>query len=470
MNKRIFKLLIVLLSLMQLTGCSNFTDSQKLKAPTNKNIPIKGTYKLLQKDDKKNIAIENKTFSFKEDEFSDNNDVYKNVKYKIRVVDMAEYLLYGYRIENTINKGKEVKVVSVISNERFLYDFIKVDDENIMLISNGAIHRLVKVKDDYVELPSWKRNFSSLIGSSKPKYAQGETALYLGLRQKEGDKLVYKTIFIGTLNGEVKDIYSTNNIFLPRKNGFWRINLEDNSQIKVENVTKQQSTVENKINDSIMQSKIMTNKAIKVDYVGNDYMCLEENNGLANVLKVVPVDNPMQEKGVTIGDLLGEKYTQMFDEAREEILKDIKEKGDEIYQDIKYQNIGILRKNGRFLLKGRINYQTKQTAAYTDFNTGFIPPLKMVAFDQLTIPMNEIKNEIPQAIDAYTSPNGDIALVILPRSIEIYKIKDLKLSEKQAEIKINKDDKIIMVEWATGAYSSIWKENFIKNNSVDKIK
>lgn len=469
MFKKVFNIFLVILIVLQLSGCNDFTDSQKLKAPKNYNIPIKGTYKLLQKDDKDKF-IENLRFSFKEDEFSDNNDVYKNIKYKVRIVDMAEYLLYGYRIENTINKGKEVQVVSVISNERFLYDFIKVDDENIMLISNGVIHRMVKVKDDYVELPSWKRSFSSIIGSSRPKYVQGETALYLGLREKNGDRYIYKTFYIGALNGEVKDIYSTNNIFLPRKNGFWRVNLDDNLQIKVENVTKQQATVENKIDDSMVQSKIMADKTMKVDYVGNDYMCVEENKGFGDVLKVVPVDNPMQEKGVTISDLLGEKYVQIYDEVRDEVLRDIKEKGQEINQEIKYQNIGILRKNGRFLIKGRINYQTTKTTAYTDFNTGFIPPLKMVAFDQLTIPMNEIKNAIPQAIDAYTSPSGDIAIAILPKSIEIYKIKESKLVEKQAEIKINKEDKVIMVEWATGAYSSIWKESFIKNNPAEKIE
>lgn len=83
-------------------------------------------------------------------------------------------------------------------------------------------------------------------------------------------------------------------------------------------------------------------------------------------------------------------------------------------------------------------------------------------YDELSIAMKDVKDKIPQAEDVYTSPNGDIAVVVLPQSIEFYQIKDGNLSEKLNEIKTQDGDKIVMVEWATGSYSKVWRKAFEK--------
>ncbi|WDC83221.1 hypothetical protein PL321_10495 [Caloramator sp. mosi_1] len=68
-------------------------------------------------------------------------------------------------------------------------------------------------------------------------------------------------------------------------------------------------------------------------------------------------------------DLLGEGYKQKFDEKREEILKELN--GEEINKELKYENIGLLRREGNYFLKGRINYKSSNFISYIDFNTGF---------------------------------------------------------------------------------------------------
>ncbi|WDC83222.1 hypothetical protein PL321_10500 [Caloramator sp. mosi_1] len=90
-------------------------------------------------------------------------------------------------------------------------------------------------------------------------------------------------------------------------------------------------------------------------------------------------------------------------------------------------------------------------------------------YDKLCISFKDIKEKIPQAIDAYSSPNRDIVVVVLPKTIEFYKIKNQRLSEKIGEIKTGKNDKIIMLEWAEGSFSQVWRENFIKNNSAEEL-
>ncbi|MBZ4664292.1 MAG: hypothetical protein JG776_2010 [Caloramator sp.] len=461
MKKKSIVLIAIFLILINITGCSNFSSSQKVRAPKNKSIPIKGSFKVESADDYKNDDLVSRSFVFKEDEFWDGVDRFIGVSYKIKIVDMSEYLLNGYRIKN-IKKGKEVQVVSVISNGNFLYDFIKINDELIMLVYNKKVYRLKKTNDEY-DISSWRRNIN--IFNSKKNTSNKDVALFLGIRSKKEGEYSYKTYYLGTSNDEIKEMYVTDNIFLPRKNGFWKINIED-SQIKVNNISKGQEKAFNK-KDGVFLAKGNLNTNMYIDFVGNDYIAINEMDGLIERLKIVPVDNPMQQRGVSIIDLLGENYKQNFDEQRDSILKELN--GVEINKDFKYENIGISRKNGSYLLKGRINYKSGDFFSYVDFDTGFFPPSNMVMYDTLCIPMKDIKNKIPQAIDAYTSPNKDIAVIVLPKSIEFYRIKNQKLSEKIGEIKIAKEDKIIMLEWAVGSYSEVWRDNFIKNNSVEVI-
>lgn len=462
MKKKSLILLMIFFVLVSSTSCSNFSSSQKVKAPKNKSIPIRGTYKVESLDDYKNDDLIGRSFIFKEDEFWDGVDRFIGINYKIKLVDMSEYLLNGYKIKNNIDKGKEVQVVSVLSNGNFLYDFIKINEELIMLVYNKKIYKLKKTNDEY-GISSWKRNIN--IFNFKKSTSNKDIALYIGMRSKLNDEYVYKTYYIGISNEEIKEMYVTDNIFLPRKNGFWKINLED-SQIKVNNLSKGQEKVVNK-KDGILLAQSRNSINMYIDFIGNDYIVINEGDGLIERLKVVPVDSPMQQNGISIMDLLGEGYKQKFDEKREDVLKELD--GEEIKKEIKYENIGLIRKDGSYFLKGRINYKSGVSISYIDFSTEFFPPNNMVMYDTLCISFKDLKNNIPKAVDAYTSPNKDIAVVVLPNSIEFYRIKDQKLSKKIGEIKTTQRDKIIMLEWVVGGYSQVWRDNFLKNNSVEDL-
>ncbi|MCX7694954.1 MAG: hypothetical protein N2Z71_04500 [Caloramator sp.] len=462
MRKKSLILLMIFFILVSFTGCSNFSSSQKVKAPKNKSIPIRGTYKVEDVDEYKNDDVIGKSFVFKEDEFWDGVDRFIGVNYKIKIVDMSEYLLNGYKIKNNIDKGREVQVVSVLSNGNFLYDFIKINEELIMLVYNKKVYRLKKINEEY-NLSSWRRNIN--IFNSKKDTLSKDIALYIGIRSKKDGNYQYKTFYIGASNEEIKETYVTDNIFFPRKNGFWKIDFED-SQIKVNNLSKGQEKVINKREEALFAQRMAKNN-MYIDFVGNDCIVINEGDGLVERLKIVPVDSPMQQNGISIMDLLGVSYKQKFDEQREGVLRELD--GEEINKEIKYENIGLVRKDGSYFLKGRINYKSGSTISYIDFNTGFFPPSNMVMYDTLCISFKDLKNSIPRAIDAYTSPNKDIAVVVLPNCINFYRIKNQKLSEKMGEIKTSQGDKIVMLEWAVGGYSQVWRDNFIKNNSVEVL-
>ncbi|WDC83220.1 hypothetical protein PL321_10490 [Caloramator sp. mosi_1] len=161
MRKRFLVVIMIFVIIANFTSCSNFSSSQKVKAPKNKIIPIRGTYKVEGVDNYKKDDMIERSFVFKEDEFWDGVDRFIGVNYKIKIVDMSEYLLNGYKIDNSVNKGKEVQVVSVLSNGNFIYDFIKINDDLIMLVYNKKVYKLKKITDEY-DMSFWRRNINIL--------------------------------------------------------------------------------------------------------------------------------------------------------------------------------------------------------------------------------------------------------------------------------------------------------------------
>ena len=108
---------------------------------------------------------------------------------------------------------------------------------------------------------------------------------------------------------------------------------------------------------------------------------------------------------------------------------------------------------------------------HIDFNLNLIPPSNMVAYDLLHIPWKEVKDKLPHALDIYTSPNKDIALVVTQSELIIYAIEDNRLAkEPLAKYILQEGSSIIMAEWALGDYVPRWERSFIKNNETVEVK
>ncbi len=51
-------------------------------------------------------------------------------------------------------------------------------------------------------------------------------------------------------------------------------------------------------------------------------------------------------------------------------------------------------------------------------------------YDDLQLSWNSVKSKIPNALDAYTSPNKDIAIITTEKELYVYTIDNGKLSNK----------------------------------------
>src|SRR5699024_8214926 len=97
-----------------------------------------------------------------------------------------------------------------------------------------------------------------------------------------------------------------------------------------------------------------------------------------------------------------------------------------------------------------------------------IPPTKLVSYDELSISWNIIKDQIPTAIDAYTSPNSDIIIVLDRENIYVYSIDENRLSERPIyKIPLYEDEQVVMAEWAIGTYVDIWEKHFKSRQPIE---
>jgi hypothetical protein len=82
-----------------------------------------------------------------------------------------------------------------------------------------------------------------------------------------------------------------------------------------------------------------------------------------------------------------------------------------------------------------------------------------------------MKDKVPQALDIYTSPNKDLAVVLTQNEIMLFDIENRTLSNTPAaKFQLADGSSVVMAEWSTGDYVPAWGKSFIKNNGTTQIK
>jgi hypothetical protein len=69
-------------------------------------------------------------------------------------------------------------------------------------------------------------------------------------------------------------------------------------------------------------------------------------------------------------------------------------------------------------------------------------------------------------LDAFTSPNKDIAIIVTKNKLYIYGISGDQLdSLPLGEIEMKEGETVIMAEWATGFYVDDWERAFMAGDA-----
>ena len=489
---RAYKVLLAVLSLLLLSGCTNlsWTTAGKIIPPVPDSCPLEGQWEVnqdLQADgnpEEYHQNWEGKTIQFTREVAVLGDYVWSNPAFKLKKVSSAQYLTTKYLnlSSDLMPDNQEIEVITVSAGENFLGEFMKIDEARLIaFVQNKALY-LQKLSDQ-VDSSLALANLNDY--QANEQSSQGSSGVLVGLKIPDGsgtDKDAdntgyrYQTLWLASKNKKLNPVLTGENIFFPRSSGFWELQVPQIQKGSTMEDGLSAHDVSTKVQEpqlsSLKLSRGEVNKGTGkkiIHYVGNDYVAVE-NQGYGNQLQVLPVDKISALEGIKFSDLLDYGGSSTFSNARAQARRTLNNNPHiiDIDNDSLEQNFGLTRKNGHWYLRGRINYtlQNANDPSHMDFNINLVPPAKLIFYDTLYLSWQYIKDRVPDAVDAFTSPNQDIALVITKTKLLVYPISMGQLeSEALAKIDLETGTSIIMAEWATGSYVDNWEKAFLANGA-----
>lgn len=455
-----FLILIIILNLLFLSSCSlsNETMNDYILLPQNKRIPIEGewkVYKYYLDEENKNNHIEstNEVSMFCKDFASIGNLYCENPNYSIKTVNTKEYLIYKYKItpkQLGISNSK-IQVIKITSENQYFTELLRINDNKLILNINNIFYILEKTNNNVSlkNLKSFKRKQENTIYNLKNENSKPSGFLIgLSYKAKDSEDIKYKTLFIQYDYHRVNNVMKMDGFIFPRKSGFWKLDI-DKDTIKAYPVEKSEKEFkEIKCDFGIGNLK-------RIMFLGNDYISVEIKNNENNLFyRFFPIDAMDTLNPIKISELLGEDTKNIFEEA----FKNSNSQYDSLSK-FDESNFTLIRRSGHWIVNGRLNGKIAE-----DFNIAVIPPKKIVSFDKLSINWSEVKLKVPEAVDVFTSPNEDVAVVLTAKELQIYELENRQLSMQPIKkIKLEEKSEVIMAEWSIGQYVEKWESEFIKN-------
>lgn len=504
--KRILSLFVLVIIFMNLTACNDIDLSTTTRVnPPKVEIPLKGAWKVEKyafsamakmTEEDANELIGKKAY-FQEQKVVLPDDNCEKPEFKIKSVDTKTYLYNNYKsfMESLGISQKEINVITITSNKNYFRDIIKLDDNMIVIIKEGVFFFLSKQTDENkmgIQDTRNKRNLSGV--KLKPHIKKYQSGLLLGLKYyKTVDyKLpyingknpilepVYRTLWI-SYDGSIKEVSELPFLFVPRRTGFWKLDTkrEITNNYGVDYflaapIGKEKKTEDIKVKN-IGKTDFYDLKSI--NFVGNDYVCYERDrqsgavgemkSNASQALEVVPLDTIYAESEIPIvaSKILGEKGIEALNIGASSYLRTISEGDRSLLNNIPTPtNFGVFRGNGKWLLRGRLNYlNLSEKINYADFNVPITAPENLINYDSLFPSWEVIKQKVPSAVDGYTSPNRDIAVVLTNSKLLVYVIRDNVLTNTPiSEFELKNSEVAVMAQWALDDYVTIWSEEVKK--------
>lgn len=401
-------------------------------------------------------------FSASEAKF--NNDNCKSPNYKVKVVDTEKYFLSNFKIKASelgVN-DKQVKVITISSRNSFYDEYIQVSDNCILKNYEGVF---LFLKRDGGKVKEIKENKSENKSDKKDgkREVMSQNGVLIGLRRNTDSGYQYRTLWIYNTDDNKFEIKEMNNLIVPRKNGFMVVG--------VDNLSEDGKYVKDRIwtgNLNISANSIVKNTNIipqndisyKINFVGNEYISMEntmqetndQNKSVSKTyLSVLPLDN-VYGNSVAFSKIIGNNNDDLLSKNAEEYLHRVGRSGYKFSSDELETNWGIIRMNGKWVLRGRV--------ANDNFSVSIEPPKALISYDELFIPFKTIKSKFPDVLDAYTSLNKNFMIVMTKNSLKVVSITNNTIGKVETSIDINEYEQSVMSQWAVGSYVDKWDKIF----------
>ncbi len=375
MKKICIFLLVILVVVLLLQGCTEtkLDYGSRIIPPNNKIIPINGTWMInkfensgekvrIYKDDTQWIG---KMVVFNEKSVVVGEEICEEAHYKVKSVKAKDYFLFRHRIrvEELKIQDQMIDIISVSSDDKPFYDFIKLDNAHAMVYLEDGLFSMEKISDD---------SNKNILVHNEAESAQTEeplppdpellrSGILLGLRAKPfsgNGRTVYRTLWIASHNRTLHPVLETPNLFIPRKDGFWRMEVKK----KKVNDFIQDALVVYPMDQDFRQNSGLENQQIEeghvqntILFVGDDYVAIESTNSFhdntqfISRYKMLPIDNAQSNMGVKLSEIEGEKAKEIFDKSAEAFLLSQTKEIENIETVIDESNFTMARRNGHWI-------------------------------------------------------------------------------------------------------------------------
>lgn len=480
------------------TGCqgiSQLNSSQIVAPPVNNKIPLQGTWEFSDYTMVSDVQENYETIADREKSlgnmaiFSDTwavigDESCSDAKYQIRRVNARDYFLFHRNIDvEALNIEKTmVNVVSITSGGALFFDVALIDEGTAIVYMDRCFYWLKKVSDEVDKLHMDERkDLSYRTQDMAAKDELQRSGIFIGLRstvsgsddgEEQGERSVYRTIWISSHNQKLQSTLEAPDLLIPRRSGFWTLSvrtrkIDDYFQDYIDLRTLESGLVnlkESSRENTVPEGNIKKN----ILFVGDDYIAIEYSKTIGSELvgpdryMVLPLDDANSEKGIFVSDIAEVGMKDIFYKSAQSYLSSKDMRINEDLEGIGQEdNFTMARRNGHWTLRGRLDLGHTSE----EFTIGLSPIGKLINYDELHVSWDTIKEKIPMALDAYTSPNKELLVVITGNFIMIYTLDDGHISDKPIKkISIKKGESVVMAEWATGDYVARWEKSFNQLN------
>lgn len=506
--KKILYLFILALIIINFMGCNNVDLSTTSRImPPKVAIPLEGIWrvesyafsvmsKMVEEEAKEWIG---KKASFEQQKVALPDDKCEKPEFKIKSVNAETYLYNNYKssMENLRINQSEIKIITITSNKNYFRDIIKIDDSKIIIIKDGVFFTLLKMtKENKINIEDINNDKKLSYSKLEPYIKRYQSGLLLGLKyyktvdyklpyvneNKTILEPVYRTLWISyDGDGKVQPISELPFLLVPRRTGFWKLQVSREVTNNYGMDSVQAAPLGKEFNKQAIKVKTSNIFDLKsINFVGNDYLCYERDiksgtesdkqSSASPLLEVVPLDTIYtgSEVPITASKVLGERGIEGLNSGAKSYISTISDKYINLLKATPLPtSFGVYRKNGKWLLRGRLNYSNSSVKnEYVDFNVPIEAPENLVNYDSLFPSWEVIKQKVPSAIDGYTSPNKDIVVVLTNSKLLVYAIKENVLGGLPLrELKLKNSEVSVMAQWATDDYVKIWSEEVKKLQS-----
>ena len=248
--KNILTLNLLLFIIVLFVGCSGTIPetANSIVPPENKSVPLQGEWVVDKCLFKTRANVGESRWIGKTVEFSPQAAVlgatmWRNVSYKTKRVNAGEYFLYKVKtpVEELGINEKDVFVITVSSDDKFVCEVIKISDNELLFDFEGELLCLKKAYGKELD----KAEEENGKGAEVTLQITGgdgrlpRSGLLLGIRTPSAnakgtdsrqEEYYYRTLWIASHNMKIKTVLQADGLFLPRKSGFWKLDVQSISR------------------------------------------------------------------------------------------------------------------------------------------------------------------------------------------------------------------------------------------------